>query len=93
MSRPDAATGNWSRGRRVMNPKHTGAEVIGLDGKWVTPSVYASNMAQRKARGLEEPQAKGDQDFGDEKTDQTQSAFSDADDRTDPDAPAFPDED
>ena len=51
VSRPDQATGNWIRGKMTMNPKNTGGELVGLDGKWVAPSVYASNMAQRKAKG------------------------------------------
>ncbi len=87
--RPDPMTGNWVHGTRVANPKDTGAELIGLGGKWVTPSVYASNVAQRKAHGITAEPGSGpdaDQDFGDEKTQ------SDAE-RTDPDAAPFHDED
>ena len=74
VSRPDAATGNWIRGKQAVNPKHTGAELVGLGGKWVTPSVYASNVAQRKAKGLEPAPASSDFE-DDEKTDQDVPAF------------------
>lgn len=103
MSRPDPATGNWVRGSRTMNPKDTGLEFIWnkYTGKWQSPSVFAAQEAERgaqmKARGvgLRGPASQGpasDQDFGDERTQQSGSPFDDSD-GTDPDAPAFPDED
>ncbi len=84
MSRPDPTTGNWIRGKQVVNPKHTGQEVVWNRhaGEWQLPSVFAAQGAERNAR----PQ----QDFGDEPTSQDASPFSDEGDRTDPSGPSYP---
>jgi len=72
MSRPDAATGNWTRGKVSVNPKHTGAESVWNqhDNEWQLPSVFASREAERGARmkASQTPAANTDFD-SDEKTD------------------------
>lgn len=60
VSRPDKATGNWIRGKQVVDPKHTGQELVGLNGKWVLPSVYAAQKGADHAAG------KKDDDGGEE---------------------------
>lgn len=47
VSRPDAATGNWIRGKMPVDPKHTGQEVVWDGEKWVLPSVWAAKAGER----------------------------------------------
>ncbi len=48
-ARPDVATGNYTWAKRDLNPKDTGQELVGLNGKWVLPSVYDATKAMQGA--------------------------------------------
>lgn len=84
MARPDLATGNWVRGKATLNPKNTGQETVWnkYDREWQLPSVFASREAERGSKMA----PRTSQDFGDEPT---QNDFA-GDEKTDPDAPPFP---